>query len=175
MRSRSTSVIIKYIFFICFLMIFNNLFAEDNFRKNNKIFPDDCDTLYYITEEYRVEKIIKLQKKDIYLIYLTNSTRDKIYTVISVKYVNKKLSELYKELKEINEINEGEIFTFQLYYLKPHCKDDIIIGDKYFSGYYYINGEKIFLPQNIIKGDLFITPNLSVLYYINILATDINE
>ena len=38
-----------------------------------------------------------------YLIYLTNSTRDKIYTVISVKYDNKKLNQLYKELEEIKE------------------------------------------------------------------------
>lgn len=167
---RSTCVIIK--FFICFLMILNNIYAEDNFTKNNKIFSNDCDTLYYITGEYRVEKIIKLQKNNMYLIYLTNSTRDKIYTVISVKYDNKKLNQLYKELEEIKE---DEIFTFRLYYLKPHCKDDIIIGDKYISGFYQINGEKIFLPQNIIKGDLFITPNLSGLYYINILATDINE
>ena len=76
-----------------------------------------------------------------YLIYLTNSTRDKIYTVISVKYDNKKLNQLYKELEEIKE---DEIFTFRLYYLKPHCKDDIIIGDKYISGFYQINGEKYF-------------------------------
>ena len=57
---RSICVIIK--FFICFLMILNNIYAEDNFTKNNKIFSNDCDTLYYITGEYRVEKIIKLQK-----------------------------------------------------------------------------------------------------------------
>lgn len=148
--------------------MYDNLFAENYIVKSNKIQNSDCDTSYYIIGEFRVEKIIKLQN-GMYLIYLTNSTRDKIYTVISIKNSNKKINKLFTKCEKITE---GEIYNFRLDYFIPYCIDEVVIGDKYISGNYVVDDKKIFLPKEIIKGDLFFSHNLNAIYYINLINTD---
>ncbi|HOC41046.1 MAG TPA: hypothetical protein PLA78_07595 [Bacteroidales bacterium] len=167
------SKILKYIFLIIFFfstLILNcdKLLPENNYIFNNKILQSNCDTVYYIIGEFRVDKIIKLQN-DMYLIYLTNSTRDKIYTVISKKYNDEQLNQFFENCEQIRE---NEIYIFRLDFLIPHCKDEVVIGDKYLSGTYVINDEEIFLPQEIIKGDLFVSLNLDGLLYMNLIFTD---
>jgi hypothetical protein len=157
---KNLSSFIKYLFLFSFLLINTDVIGENRDNINYKITTNDCDTLFYIIGEFRVEKIVKINNG--HLIYLTNSTRDKIYTVISIKWKNKQFKKLFTDSKKIRE---GEIYIFRLDFINPQCKDEIIIGDKYLSTTYNIEGKKIFLPKAVIKGELVLTSNLNDLFY----------
>lgn len=81
---KNLSSYIKYLFLFSFLLINTDVIGENRDNIYYKITTNDCDTLFYIIGEFRVEKIVKINNG--HLIYLTNSTRDKIYTVISIKW-----------------------------------------------------------------------------------------
>jgi hypothetical protein len=143
---------IKSIIIVFFSLISVNLISNNNITKYNN--NNNNDTTYYKIGEFRVEKIKKIRHA--YLIYLTNSTRDFYYTLVSPKY-NIKIN--YKKIKK------GESYIMQLIYNEPKIKNIVNIIDIKPPKIFKINNKIIYISSENQKGELVISPNIINLRY----------
>jgi hypothetical protein len=140
----------------CIIILLNIIISYDilanDINGNRKIFNQDKDTIYYTTGEYKVNKIKNIRHA--YLIFISNSTMDNYYTLISPK----------KNVRLDEKIKEGETYIMQIIYLAPKQKYVQYIGDK-FPRYFIILDKVIRISKRDQFGTIVMSPNVLDKYY----------
>ncbi|HPZ60672.1 MAG TPA: hypothetical protein PLC96_01680 [Bacteroidales bacterium] len=143
----------------CILLLLNlvvsvSILANNNLdnKINYEFFYQGKDTIYYTTGEYRISRIKSIRHA--YLIYLSNSTMDILYTLISPK-CNVRLPE---------KLKEGETYIMQIIYLVPTQKYARYVGHKFITKLTMLD-KKVRISRRNLWGTIIISPNVLDKYY----------
>lgn len=139
-----------YILFILNIIVSINLLANSNI--NREFFYQNKDTIYYFTGEFRVHKIKNVHNA--YLIFISNSTIDQNYLLISPKQ-NIRLNE---------KLKEGKTYIMQIVYLYPKEKY-VKYFISHFPFYFKLLGKVIKISFHNQLGTIVISPNVYDKYY----------
>jgi len=142
------------ILFFLNLVVSASILANNNLdnKINYEIFYEGKDTIYYTTGEYRINRIKSIRHA--YLIYISNSTTDILYTLVSPKY-NVRLPE---------KLKEGETYTMQIIYFVPTQKYAKYVGDKFITKFKMLD-KNVRISRRNLWGTIIISPNVLDKYY----------
>ena len=142
------------ILFFLNLVVSASILANNNLDNiiNYEIFYEGKDTIYYTIGEYRINRIKSIRHA--YLIYISNSTTDILYTLVSPKY-NVRLPE---------KLKEGETYTMQIIYFVPTQKYAKYVGDKFITKFKMLD-KNVRISRRNLWGTIIISPNVLDKYY----------
>ncbi|MDI6832772.1 MAG: hypothetical protein QMD02_02855 [Bacteroidales bacterium] len=143
-----------YILFLLNLVVSASILANNNLynKINYEIFYEGKDTIYYTTGEYRIHRIKSIRHA--YLIYISNSTTDILYTLVSPKY----------NFRFPEKLKEGETYLMQIMYFVPTQKYAKYVGDKFITKFTILD-KKVRISRRNLWGTIILSPNVLDKYY----------
>ncbi|HOF07566.1 MAG TPA: hypothetical protein PLE59_07885 [Bacteroidales bacterium] len=143
----------------CILLLLNlvvsvSILANNNLdnKINYEFFYQGKDTIYYTTGEYRISRIKSIRHA--YLIYLSNSTMDILYTLVTPK-CNVRLPE---------KLKEGETYIMQIIYFIPTQKYVKYVGHKFITKFKMLDKD-VRISRRNLWGTIILSPNVLDKYY----------